>query len=50
MLKNKKSKGRKSKHKYFYMVRQFPLTSTPPSKLSLRISLSKPLKASNAYS
>ena len=49
MLKNKKSKGGESKHKYFYVVRQSPPTSTPPSKLSLKISLSKPPKASNAY-
>ena len=43
------SKGRENKHKDFYMVQQSPPTSTPPSTPSLRISLSKPFKTSNAY-
>ena len=36
------SKGRESKLKDFYVVRQSPPTSTPPSSPGLRISLSKP--------
>ena len=38
------SKGRESKLKDFYVVRQSPPTSTPPSDLSLKISLSKPFQ------
>ena len=45
MVKNKKSKGGESKHKYFYVVRQSPPTSTPLSQPNSRISLSKPPKA-----
>ena len=37
-------KGRKSKLKNFYVVRQSPPMSTPPSTPSLRISLSKPFQ------
>ena len=38
------SKGRESKLKDFYVVRQSPPTSTPPSTPGLRISLSKPFQ------
>ena len=38
------SKGRESKLKDFYAVRQSPPTSTPPSTPGLRISLSKPFQ------
>ena len=43
------SKGWENKQKDFYVVRQSPPTSTPPSNSNLRISLSKPSKASKAY-
>ena len=38
------SKGRESKLKDFYVVLQSPLTSTPPSTPSLKISLSEPFQ------
>ncbi|KAK9209093.1 hypothetical protein WN944_001457 [Citrus x changshan-huyou] len=38
------SKGRESKLKDFYVVRQSPPTSTPPSTPGLRISLSEPFQ------
>ncbi|KAH9735467.1 protein kinase domain-containing protein [Citrus sinensis] len=41
------SKGRESKLKDFYVVRQSPPTSTPPSTPGLRISLSEPFQGFN---
>lgn len=42
MSKFKEIREEKKKNNFFYMVRQNPLTSMPPSKLSLRIPLTKP--------
>ena len=47
--KNKRVREENNKHKDFYVVWQSLPTSTPPSTPNLRISLSKPPKASNAY-
>ena len=38
------SKGRENRHNDFYVVRQSPPTSTPPSTPGLRISLSEPFQ------